>query len=45
MRGHAALDGAGVYADAFNPIQIERNAAVGFESSPVEDDRHVLDDM
>ena len=41
----APLDGAGVDAHAFNPIQVERDAAVGFESAAVEDDRDGLDDI
>ena len=41
----AALDGAGVHANAFNPIEIERNAAVGFEGAPIQDDGDGLDGM
>jgi hypothetical protein len=45
MSRYAALDCAGVYADAFDPIQIERNAAIGFKGSPIEDDRDGTDYM
>ena len=36
--GRAPLNGTGVDAHALNPIEIERNVAVGFEGAPIEDD-------
>ncbi len=36
--GGAALDGAGVDADFFDPVEVERDAAVGGEFAAVEGD-------